>query len=357
MIRVRISGHCACRAAADGAERPSEETSARAGHIMHLLDQVAHAVHPSPPQGYVGGIPPTFPSLSNRGMPYSAVPGYPIPPIMSPLQPPPGGPQSAVPPPPQGSATHVSPRSDGARGSGVAERHSPRQPSSGAGPSTQRRDRPTKDDRIEIPQPQMGMAQDDAAGWIQEDANGAARASLRFMVGGQMPQNGSASVQVLDEQGGNATANAAAMAATGVSAAAASAAAASVAAEVDAAQGQPQTNGAPSTARQVQRRTIKPSWTHSPRILVVEDDVVYRQLSSKFLEKFGCVVETVENAQQGIEKMNTTKYDLVLMDIFFGPSMDGRKATSLIRQFDIMTPIISMTSNVQTSEYLCTTES
>lgn len=82
---------------------------------------------------------------------------------------------------------------------------------------------------------------------------------------------------------------------------------------------------ASSVKRPVHRRstTILTSWTHAPRILVVEDDLVYRQLSSKFLEKFGCVIETVEDAQQAIEKMNHTKYDLVLMDIFFGPSMDG----------------------------------
>jgi osomolarity two-component system response regulator SKN7 len=78
------------------------------------------------------------------------------------------------------------------------------------------------------------------------------------------------------------------------------------------------------SARDLRRSTtIVTSWTHAPKILVVEDDVVYRQLSSKFLEKFGCVIETVDNAQQAIEKMNQTRYDLVLMDIFFGPSMDG----------------------------------
>ncbi|EIW68251.1 hypothetical protein TREMEDRAFT_63424 [Tremella mesenterica DSM 1558] len=97
----------------------------------------------------------------------------------------------------------------------------------------------------------------------------------------------------------------------------------------------------------LRKTTAKPHWTQTPRILVVEDDVVYRQLSSKFLEKFGCETETVDDAQGAIERMNKTKYDLVLMDIFFGPSMDGRKATSLIRQFDIYTPIISMTSNVK----------
>ncbi|WVQ95114.1 hypothetical protein IAU59_002208 [Kwoniella sp. CBS 9459] len=100
-------------------------------------------------------------------------------------------------------------------------------------------------------------------------------------------------------------------------------------------------------ARSRRTTTFKPHWAQTPRILVVEDDLVYRQLSSKFLEKFGCTTETVENAQGAVEKMNRTKYDLVLMDIFFGPNMDGRKATSLIRQFDNYTPIISMTSNAQ----------
>ncbi|ORY35476.1 HSF-type DNA-binding-domain-containing protein [Naematelia encephala] len=103
----------------------------------------------------------------------------------------------------------------------------------------------------------------------------------------------------------------------------------------------------PAALRLRRSTTLATHWTQTPRILVVEDDVVYRQLSSKFLEKFGCVTETVDDAQGAIERMNKTKYDLVLMDIFFGPSMDGRKATSLIRQFDIYTPIISMTSNAQ----------
>jgi osomolarity two-component system response regulator SKN7 len=78
-----------------------------------------------------------------------------------------------------------------------------------------------------------------------------------------------------------------------------------------------------NTIRLRRSTTVEPHWNKAPKILVVEDDVVYRQLSSKFLEKFGCVTETVENAQGAIEKMNRTKYDLVLMDIFFGPSMDG----------------------------------
>jgi osomolarity two-component system response regulator SKN7 len=55
----------------------------------------------------------------------------------------------------------------------------------------------------------------------------------------------------------------------------------------------------------------------------VDDQLVYRQLLSKFLEEFECITETVDNGQDATDKMNRTKYDLVLMDIFFGPSIDG----------------------------------
>lgn len=85
----------------------------------------------------------------------------------------------------------------------------------------------------------------------------------------------------------------------------------------------PQTDPSGDITRSRRSSSVTPHWTQTPRLLVVEDDVVYRQLSSKFLEKFGCVTETVDDAQGAIEKMNRTKYDLALMDIFFGPSMDG----------------------------------
>jgi DNA-binding NarL/FixJ family response regulator len=58
--------------------------------------------------------------------------------------------------------------------------------------------------------------------------------------------------------------------------------------------------------------------------LVVDDDLMYRQLLSKFLKEFGCVTDTVDNAQNATDKMNRTKYDLVQMDIFFGPSIEGQ---------------------------------
>jgi len=52
-----------------------------------------------------------------------------------------------------------------------------------------------------------------------------------------------------------------------------------------------------------------------------------------------------------VERMNLEKYDLVLMDIVM-PKLDGISATSMIRQFDHMTPIISMTSNSKPNEIM-----
>ncbi|KPV76112.1 uncharacterized protein RHOBADRAFT_6883, partial [Rhodotorula graminis WP1] len=92
------------------------------------------------------------------------------------------------------------------------------------------------------------------------------------------------------------------------------------------------------------RKSNVPGWTVPPRVLLVEDDAVCRKLSSKFLEVFGCQIDVAVDGVSAVNKMNTQKYDLVLMDIVM-PNLDGISATSLIRQFDPMTPIISMTSN------------
>ncbi|KAM0792612.1 hypothetical protein ACM66B_005273 [Microbotryomycetes sp. NB124-2] len=92
------------------------------------------------------------------------------------------------------------------------------------------------------------------------------------------------------------------------------------------------------------RQTYMPGWAVPPRVLLVEDDAVCRKLSSKFLEVFGCQIDVATDGVSAVNKMNMQKYDLVLMDIVM-PNLDGVSATSLIRQFDPMTPIISMTSN------------
>ncbi|UZJ52206.1 hypothetical protein CBS101457_001526 [Exobasidium rhododendri] len=101
----------------------------------------------------------------------------------------------------------------------------------------------------------------------------------------------------------------------------------------------------------VRRSTYVPGWAVPPKILVVDDDDVCRKLGSKFLQVFGCAIDVAVDGVTAINKMNLEKYDLVLMDIVM-PNLDGVSATSLIREFDPRTPIISMTSNSAPNELL-----
>ena len=101
----------------------------------------------------------------------------------------------------------------------------------------------------------------------------------------------------------------------------------------------------------VRRSTFVPGWAIPPRVLLVDDDAVCRKLSSKFLQVFGCSIDYAVDGMSAVNKMNLEKYDLVLMDIVM-PNLDGVSATSLIRQFDPRTPIISMTSNSGPSELM-----
>ncbi|KAF8065393.1 HSF-type DNA-binding-domain-containing protein [Lyophyllum atratum] len=106
----------------------------------------------------------------------------------------------------------------------------------------------------------------------------------------------------------------------------------------------------------VRRSTFVPGWAVPPRVLLVDDDVVSRKLGSKFLQVFGCTIDVAVDGSAAVDKMNLAKYDLVLMDIVM-PKLDGVSATSLIRQFDRNTPIISMTSNSKPNQILAYYES
>lgn len=104
-----------------------------------------------------------------------------------------------------------------------------------------------------------------------------------------------------------------------------------------------------SNMLRVRRSTYVPGWAVPPRVLLVDDDAVCRKLSSKFLQVFGCATDVAVDGVNAVNKMNLQQYDLVLMDIVM-PNLDGVSATSLIREFDPRTPIISMTSNSAPSE-------
>jgi TMAO reductase system sensor TorS len=86
-----------------------------------------------------------------------------------------------------------------------------------------------------------------------------------------------------------------------------------------------------------------------PRILLVEDNAVNREVAVGMLESLGCETDTAENGWLALKAMNTATYDAVLMDCQM-PVMDGLAATAEIRRREqtsgaARVPIIALTAN------------
>ncbi|MDM8522499.1 PAS domain S-box protein [Desulfococcaceae bacterium HSG8] len=85
------------------------------------------------------------------------------------------------------------------------------------------------------------------------------------------------------------------------------------------------------------------------RILLVEDNLVNQNVASEMLHKLGFHADTARNGKEAIRRLESTTYDIILMDIHM-PEMDGLQATRIIRdpssgvcKHDI--PIIAITAN------------
>ena len=86
-----------------------------------------------------------------------------------------------------------------------------------------------------------------------------------------------------------------------------------------------------------------------PKILLVEDNPVNREVAVGMLESLGCVAHTAENGWLALEAINNDAYDAVLMDCQM-PVMDGLTATTELRRREqnaggARLPIIALTAN------------
>jgi len=89
------------------------------------------------------------------------------------------------------------------------------------------------------------------------------------------------------------------------------------------------------------------------KVLLVDDDAINRLAASMLLKQEGHQVEMAIDGVDAIEKLKTTAYDIVLMDIHM-PIMDGVEATKIIRSDHTLknnrVPIIGVTASVMKDE-------
>jgi len=83
-------------------------------------------------------------------------------------------------------------------------------------------------------------------------------------------------------------------------------------------------------------------------ILLAEDSFANQRLAVGLLEKWGHSVVVVDNGRDAVSAVESTRFDLVLMDVQM-PEMDGLQATAVIRKREAQTgghlPIIAMTAH------------
>lgn len=101
----------------------------------------------------------------------------------------------------------------------------------------------------------------------------------------------------------------------------------------------------------VTRHTVRELKRKSTRILLAEDNIINQQVAYNILKKLGYPdVTIVTTGLQTVHEMQTTDYDIVLMDIQM-PEMDGIQATGEIRKLPAQkepqgrTPVIALTAH------------
>jgi signal transduction histidine kinase/CheY-like chemotaxis protein len=95
---------------------------------------------------------------------------------------------------------------------------------------------------------------------------------------------------------------------------------------------------------------ITPRATLGLHVLVVDDNIINREVAVAMLEEFGCTVVLADEGRAAVAHAEHERFDLILMDCQM-PGMNGYDATEAIRADEVKrglrrTPIVALTANV-----------
>ncbi|MFN4237222.1 MAG: response regulator [Vogesella sp.] len=109
---------------------------------------------------------------------------------------------------------------------------------------------------------------------------------------------------------------------------------------------------APDSTRQLGQQLASLSSVAGGRILLVDDNAINREVVLGLLENSGLLIDVAENGIDAVDAVNSSHYDLVLMDIQM-PLLDGFAATRQIRAnpAHASLPIVALSAHAMVSDH------
>ena len=108
-----------------------------------------------------------------------------------------------------------------------------------------------------------------------------------------------------------------------------------------------------TNTREDEKQQRRAGSKRSHKVLLIEDNIDNRKLTSAMLEKHGMSVEGFENGADAIDAFSNSEYDIVLTDLEM-PGMDGVQVAQKIRALEKRlhtkkTPIVAVTAHALVS--------
>ncbi len=87
---------------------------------------------------------------------------------------------------------------------------------------------------------------------------------------------------------------------------------------------------------------------HGKKVLIVDDNLLNIKVAERLLAKYNVTIESVMSGQECLDKINTGKYDLILLDDMM-PKMTGGETFIKLKEIEgFNTPVVVLTANAIT---------